>query len=115
VEFILAFVVGGLYTAGIYMLLRRSLVKLLIGLGLLSNAVNLMIFTSAGLVRGRPPIIPREAPAAAIAAADPLPQALILTAIVISFGILAFALTLVYQAYKSVGTEDVDQMRSTDT
>lgn len=54
-EIILAFVVGGLYAAGIYMLLRRSLVKLLIGLGLLSHATNLLIFTAAGLTRrGRP-------------------------------------------------------------
>ena len=55
-EIILAFVIGGLYAAGIYMLLRRSLVKTLIGLALLSHAANLLIFAVGRLTRGRPPI-----------------------------------------------------------
>lgn len=113
-EILLAFVIGGLFAAGIYMLLRRSLIKLLIGLGLLSHATHLLIFTSAKLTRGRPPVIDVKAEALAIPVADPLPQALILTAIVISFGVTAFALALAYRTYRSVGTDDLDQMRSTD-
>lgn len=113
-EVILAFVIGGLYAAGIYMMLRRSLVKLLIGLGLLSHAANLLIFTAAGLTRARPPVIAAGEIALAAPFADPLPQALILTALVINFGVIAFALALAYRAYKSVGTDDLDQMKSTD-
>jgi multicomponent Na+:H+ antiporter subunit C len=113
-EIILAFVVGGLYAAGIYMLLRRSLVKLLIGLGLLSHATNLLIFTAAGLTRARPPVIEAGESRLIAPFADPLPQALILTAIVIGFGVMAFALVLMYRVYKTVGTDDVDRMRRTD-
>ncbi len=114
-EVVLAFVVGGLYAASTYLLLQRSLVKLLIGLGLLGNAANLLIFTAAGLTRSRPPVISPTATALEPSAADPLPQALILTAIVIGFGVLALGLVLAYQTYKAVGTDDLDQMRSTDT
>ncbi len=114
-EIILAFVIGGLYAAGIYMLLRRSLVKLLIGLTLLSHAANLLIFTAAGLTRGQPPVIAPGAAALRGPHADPLPQALVLTAIVIGFGVIAFAVTLAYRAYQAVGTDDFDQMKSTDT
>ena len=110
---ILAFVVGGLYASGIYMLLRRSIVKLILGLVLISQAANLLIFTAGGVVRGRPPLIP-EGGLAPSTVADPLPQALILTAIVISFGVLAFAMVLVERSYKTVGTDDLDQMKDTD-
>lgn len=113
-EIILAFVIGGLYAAGIYMMLRRSLVKLLIGFGLLTHAANLLIFTAAGLTRARPPVIAADSVTLVPPFADPLPQALILTAIVISFGVMAFALTLAYRAYQAVGTDDLDQMKSTD-
>jgi multicomponent Na+:H+ antiporter subunit C len=110
---VLAFLVGGLYAAGIYMLLRRSIVKLILGLVLISQAANLLIFTAAGLVRGRPPLVP-EGGLTPSTVADPLPQALILTAIVISFGVLAFAMVLVERSYKTVGTDDLDQMKETD-
>jgi multicomponent Na+:H+ antiporter subunit C len=94
---LMALVVGVLYAAAIYMMLRRSIVKLVIGLVLLSNAANLLIFTAAGLV------------------ADPLAQALILTAIVIGFGVLAFAVVLIRRAYEVVEADDMNQMRDTDT
>lgn len=114
-ESILALVIGGLYAICIYLMLRRSLVKLLLGLALLTNAVNLLIFTSAGLTRGRPPLIPGDLSLPETAPADPLPQALILTAIVIGFSIIAFALVLANRVYRTVGTDDLDQMRATDT
>lgn len=113
-EFALAFVIGGLYAAGIYMLLRRTLVKLLIGLVLLGNAVNLLIFTAAGLTRGRSPVIPEAAATLTQPAADPLPQALILTAIVIGFAVIAFALVLGYRVYATVGMVDLDELRAED-
>jgi multicomponent Na+:H+ antiporter subunit C len=114
-ETVMAFVVGGLFAAGIYMMLRRSIVKLAIGLVLLSQAANLLIFTSSGLTRGSPPLVPEGESSPPIPFADPLPQALILTAIVISFGVLAFTLVLIKRAYQTVGTDDLDEMRSTDT
>jgi multicomponent Na+:H+ antiporter subunit C len=113
-ETLLAFVIGGLYAAAVYLLLRRSLVKLLIGLALLSNAVNLLIFTAGRLSRGRAPLVPLGSAAPPAPFADPLPQALILTAIVISFAVLAFALVLFRGAYRTVGTDDLDAMTSTD-
>lgn len=114
-DIVLAITVGGLYAAGIYMMLRRSVVKLLIGLGLLSHAANLLIFTAGGLVRGRVPVVPVGETQPLTVVADPLPQALILTAIVISFAVLAFALVLIYRTYQTLGTEDLDQLKATDT
>lgn len=113
-EIVLAFVIGGLYSAAIYMLLRRSLVKLLIGLVLLAHAANLLIFAAAGLTRARPPVIEANAMSLEQPSADPLPQALILTAIVIGLGVIAFALSMAFRAYKAVGTDDLDEMMSTD-
>jgi multicomponent Na+:H+ antiporter subunit C len=113
-EFPLAVVIGVLYAAGIFMLLRRTLVKLLIGLVLLSNAANLLIFTGAGLRRGRSPVIPADATALTLPVADPLPQALILTAIVIGFAVTAFALVLGYRVYKTLGMVDLDELREDD-
>jgi multicomponent Na+:H+ antiporter subunit C len=115
VEVVMAFVIGGLYAAGLYLMLRRSIVKLVLGLAILANAANLLIFTAARLTRGRPPLVPEGAAAAAAPYADPLPQALILTAIVISFGVVAFALVLVHRAYQAVGTDDLDDLTTTDT
>ncbi len=114
-ETVLAFVIGGLFAAGLYMMIRRSIVKLIIGLALISQAVNLLIFTVGRLTRGRPPIIPPDATRLVEPFADPVPQAFILTAIVIGFGVQAFALVLIKRAYETVGTDDLDDMRTTDT
>ena len=114
-EFLMALLVGLLFAASIYMMLRRSIVKLVIGLVLLSNAANLLIFTASGLDSGMPPLIPPGADVPVGAVADPLAQALILTAIVIGFGVLAFAVVLIHRAYEVVGADDMDQMKETDT
>jgi multicomponent Na+:H+ antiporter subunit C len=109
-----AVLVGGLYAAAVYMMLRRSMVKLLIGLVLLGHAANLLIFSAGGLVRGRPPVAPPGASAPIAPTADPLPQALVLTAIVIGFGVLAFAVSLFLRAHQATGTDDLDRFRGTD-
>ena len=114
-EPVLAIVVGGLYSAGFYLMLRRSIVKLIIGLALLSNAANLLIFTAGGLTRTRAPLVPEGHLRPMPPFADALPQAVILTAIVIGFGVLAFAMVLAYRAYQTVGTDDLDNMKATDT
>lgn len=113
-EPLLALVIGGLYAIALYMMLRRSIVKLLIGLMLLSNAANLLIFTSAGLTRGAPPLVP-EGMTQPLVSADPLPQAMVLTAIVISFGVLAFAVVLIQRAQAAVRASDLDALKDTDT
>lgn len=113
-ETILAFVIGALFAASIYMLLRRSIVKLIIGLSMLTNAANLLIFTSAGLVRERPAIM-RSGEAQEVGSfTDPLSAALVLTAIVIGFSVLAFTMVLIYRANQVVGTDDIDEMRTTE-
>ena len=111
---LMAVLIGCLYAAAIYMMLRRSMVKLLIGLILLSNAANLLIFTVAGLERGLPPLISEGATTISGATADPLAQALILTAIVIAFGVLAFAVVLLHRAYEVIKTDDMNEMKGTD-
>jgi multicomponent Na+:H+ antiporter subunit C len=111
VEPVIAVTVGVLYATGLFMLLRRSLAKLLIGIALITNGANLLILTSGGLQRAASPLLSDGIPNPV---ADPLPQALILTAIVISFGVLAFAITLLYRAYQSVQDDDLDRMQTTD-
>lgn len=112
---VLAFVAGALYAAGLYLMMRRSIVKLIIGLALLSHGSNLLIFMMGRLAPGRPPIIPPDAHRLTAPFADPLPQALILTAIVIGFGLQAFAVVLIRRANQTVGTDDLDELQSTDT
>lgn len=102
----LALVVGILFATGIYLVLRRNLLKLIFGLVLLSNAVNLLIFTVGRLVRASPALVPPGQTVPLEPFANPLPQALVLTAIVIGFGLVAFALVLLYRAYQSLGTVD---------
>lgn len=109
-ETVLAVVIGGLYAAGMYMMVRRSIVKMIFGLALLGNAANLLIFTVGRLTRGRPPHIPADGVLPVVPVADPVPQALILTAIVIGFGVQAFALVLIKRVYQTVGSDDQDVM-----
>ncbi len=110
----LAVAVGLLYACGIYLMLRRNVVRLVFGLVLLGHAANLLIFTAGGLVLGRPPIVPAGTASPPPGVADPLPQALVLTAIVIGFAVIAFAAVLVHRVVDTTGTDDVDDMRSTE-
>lgn len=111
-ELLLALVSGVLYATGFYLLLRRRLAQLIIGLGLLSNATNVLIFTAGGLTRDRPPVVPAGSLDLVQPYADPMPQAIILTAIVIGFGVLAFSLVLAHGVHQSLGTDDVDEIGS---
>ena len=111
---LLAITVGALYACGVYLMLRRSIVKMVLGLVLLGHAANLLIMAAAGVMRGRPPIVAENAAALFPPYADPLPQALVLTAIVIGFGVQAFALVLLKRAHQTAGTDDLDAMHTTD-
>lgn len=109
-ETLLALVIGVLYATGTYMILRRSVVKLILGLALLGHASNLLIFTVGRLTRGEPPLIPDGSEHLAKPFADPLPQALILTAIVIGFGVQAFAIVLIKRFYSIFNVDDFDKI-----
>ncbi len=113
-ELLLAIAVGALYATGIYMILRRSVVKRIIGLALIGHGANLLNFAAGSLVRGNPALIPGDQDQLAPGHSDPLPPALILTAIVISLAILSFTIVLVKRTYQEVGTDDLDAMRTTD-
>jgi multicomponent Na+:H+ antiporter subunit C len=106
-----AALVGLLFAAGIYLLLSRSLIRMLLGLALLGNAINLLILVAGRLTRIVPPIVPAGAEATAAGSANPLPHALILTAIVIGFAMFAFLLVLAYRAYAVLDADDTDKMR----
>lgn len=108
---VLALLVGLLFAASVYLMLSRTLVRYLFGLVLMGNAANLLIFAVGGLSLGEPAIVPSGLAGPDGPIANPLPQALILTAIVISFGLLAFAMVLAYRANEALGTTDTASMR----
>lgn len=110
---VMAVLIGVLYACAVYLLLRRNLVKLVFGLILLGHGANLLIFTTGGLVRAGAPLVAEGAVAPPAGVADPLPQALVLTAIVIGFAVVAFAAVLVRRAIQTLGTDDADTLRTT--
>ena len=113
-ETLLSAVIAAFFAAAIYLILSRHLVRVLIGIVILGNAVNLLIFTSGRLVTATPPLILAGETALAAGSANPLPQALVLTAIVISFSLFAFLLVLVMRAYQDLGTDDMNEMTTAD-
>jgi multicomponent Na+:H+ antiporter subunit C len=112
-EIILAILVGVLYAAGVYMLLRRSVLKFIIGIIFLSNATNLLVFLAAGIVPGEPVFVHPEGDEIS-RFADPLPQALVLTAVVIGLGVVVYLLAVKYRLFKETGTDDLDQLKPTE-
>lgn len=107
----MAFVVGALFAISVYLILRRNLVRLILGIVLLSNAVNLLLFTMGRMTRAEAAFIEAGATVPSETIANPLSQALILTAIVIGFGLLAFTLVLVYRTNRDINTVDSDMLR----
>jgi multicomponent Na+:H+ antiporter subunit C len=110
-EVVLALTVGILVAAAIYLMLDRNLLRFLFGLTLISNAANLAIFLSGRLLSGEPPLIEGGARLPEGPVANALPQALVLTAIVIGFGLFAFALVLMLRANSVLGTLETAKMR----
>lgn len=111
-ELVIILLIALLYSSGVYMLLRRSMVKLLIGVMLLGNATNLLIFLMGRITRGNPPVIPDNLSVLTEPFDDPIPQALILTAIVISFGLQAFSIVLLKRVYVLVNSDDLDDLNT---
>ena len=110
-ELLLAIIIGALFAGGIYMLLRRSIVKLVVGLILLGHGANLLIFLMGRLTPGQTPLVPAGATQPSVPFADPLPQALVLTAIVIGVAVLALALSLAIRLYHHYGVLDLRQIK----
>jgi multicomponent Na+:H+ antiporter subunit C len=98
-------IIGGLTSCGVYLLLSRNLTRMLLGLLLFGNAVNLLILTVGG-PSGNPPIKGRVS-GSETHDADPLAQGMVLTAIVIAMGIAAFVLALTYRSFRLTTEEDV--------
>ncbi|MBE0593184.1 MAG: NADH-quinone oxidoreductase subunit K [Gemmatimonadales bacterium] len=104
---------GGMLAAALYLLMSRHLLRMVLGLLLLGNSVNLAIFISGRLSSPVPPLVPEGEVLLAVGA-NPLPQALILTAIVISFSLVAFTVVLFERAGSALGTADPDAMRDAE-
>ncbi len=103
----MSFLVGILFAIGVYLILMKSLLRIILGTSILGHGVNLLIITMGGLKKGGPPLLGIEN----LTYADSLPQALLLTAIVINFATTALFIVLSYRAYKVLGTDDTEQLR----
>lgn len=102
----LALLIGVLYTVGTYLLLQRTLTRVVIGLSLLAHGANLLLLQAGGGA-GRVPFVGPDAQAELATTADPLPQAMVLTAIVITFGVSAFLLALAYRSWVLTQEDEV--------
>ena len=110
-ELLMAIVIGILFMCATYLMLSKSILRIIIGTGLLSHGAHLLIMTMGGLKGGSVPLLSDKV----ASYVDPLPQARILTAIVISFGVTSFLLVLAYRTYQEIGTDDMEEMRGTDS
>ncbi|WP_332717171.1 Na+/H+ antiporter subunit C [Pelagibacterium mangrovi] len=110
-EVALAALIGLFFTIAIYLLLSKAVIRMLLGMAILGNGVNLLIFTIGRLTVEVPPIVPAGEYLPLEGSANPLPQALILTAIVIGFALLSFMLVLGYRAYQELDADNTDNMR----
>ena len=113
-ETILILLIGFLFSCGFYMILRRSFIRMLVGILFFGQAANLALLILPGIGSGVSPIVKAGATVPPEGFADPLPQALILTAIVIGFGVIAFATVLLKKAHQDLGTDDLDSLVHTD-
>lgn len=109
-EIIISILAGILFTTGIYNILQKQLLRIVIGTGLISHGAHLFILTMGELKRGQPPILEDGI----TAYTDPLPQALILTSIVISFGVTSLLLVLAYRTANENKTDNMDELRGDD-
>ena len=105
-ETLISVLIGILFATGVYLILSKSLIRIIFGSALLTHGTNLLILTMGGLKKGGIPLLGDKG-----SNTDPLPQALILTAIVINFAVTAFLLVLAYRTYSEYGTEDMEELR----
>ena len=107
----LSITIGVLVTTGAYLVMQRRLIQVILGFSLLSHATNLMIVASGWTGDGLTPILRLGQNLEPAAYVDPLPQAMVLTAIVISFAVTAFLLVLALDVYRRFKTDDMDAIR----
>lgn len=110
----LVVIISLLVSAGVYLTLSRDLLRIILGLTILGTAANLVVFYAGNPVSAWSAIISQGMESLPAGAANPLPQALVLTAIVIGFALLSFALVLMVSISKKTGTRDVDAMQSAE-
>lgn len=110
-EPVLAVLVGLFVAVAVYLMLSRALIRVLIGMVVLGNGINLLIFTAGRLTSAEPPIVPAGQKAPLGYFANPLPQALILTAIVIGFAMFAYFAVLALRAYQALDADNTDHLR----
>ena len=108
-----AIVAAGMFGCGLYMVLSRHFVRMLLGLSLLTTAVNLVIFQAGRIRSAQPPLIPEGADRLTDSA-DPLPQALVLTAIVIGFALTVVLASIALRAYRAHGSLSSAEIRSAE-
>ena len=108
---LLCFTVGILFGISVFLLLHPNLMRMLFGIVLIGSSINLLIFTVGGLTKTAPAFIPVGQETAPLHIANPLPQALILTAIVIGFGIFTYALVLITKVWQKTDNMNVDELR----
>ena len=113
-EILLTCTAGILVACGIYGMMREGMVQVILGIMLLGHGANLMIFCMGKLVHAGAPLIPQGQKQLLTEVSDPLPQALVLTAIVIGFGITAFILSLFYRSYQVIGSHRMDDFSNRD-
>ncbi len=111
IEFYMAPLIGVFFVVAVYLILSRAVIRMLLGITILGNGVNLLIFTLGRITREVPPIVPPGLKQPLQDIANPLPQALILTAIVIGFALFTFLLILGYRAYQELDADDTNNMR----
>lgn len=106
-ETLITILVGVLVSVAVYLLLSRSIIRIILGSAILSHAVHLLLMVMGGLKKGGVPVISEDSSSYV----DALPQALILTAIVISFAVTAFLLVLAYRTYMETSKDDLYELR----
>lgn len=109
-ETFMIIIAGILFTVGTYLVLSKGLLRIILGISLFSHAAHLMLMAINGLKKGAAPLLGEEA----AAYTDPVPQALILTSIVISFALTAFVLVLGYRTYVELGSDDMHRLKGRD-
>lgn len=114
-EIAIAILIGLLAAVGTALLLSRNLFRILLGLALIAQAANVLVFSAAGLGDGSTAIIAESAEALPEDHPDPLAQALVLTAIVISFGVLAFCITLLKKTRSRAGGSSITSLEGVDS
>lgn len=106
-ETLMSIFVGVLVAIGTYLILTKNLLRIILGTSIIGHAVNILIITMGGLKKGGPPLLWTKD----LTYADSLPQALILTAIVINFATTALFLVLSYRSYQVLGVDDTEKLR----